>query len=165
MSQGFNNARIDETDSTKEAFDWFEKEYGERPDKLTPAQMVHYLLQYKRHGNDDDDVGTRDKDTMHVLEIEPCADYFITEKYLVGTYLPASRFKGKIEVDHMTTAEFNGSKRDINGYYDLIYIGDNIGKFNTTTTQNNGVNYTNTVYNDSNLDKYEIGRASCRERV
>jgi hypothetical protein len=116
--------------------------------------MVHYLLQYKRHGNDDDDVGTRDKDTMHVLEIEPCADYFITEKYLVGTYLPASRFKGKIEVDHMTTAEFNGSKRDINGYYDLIYIGDNIGKFNTTTTQNNGVNYTNTAYNDSNLDKY-----------
>lgn len=154
LSQGFNNARIDETDSTKEAFDWFEKEYGERPDKLTPAQMVHYLLQYKRHGNDDDDVGTRDKETMHVLEIEPCADYFITEKYLVGTYLPASRFKGKIEVDHMTTAEFNGSKRDINGYYDLIYIGDNIGKFNTTTTQNNGVNYTNTAYNDSNLDKY-----------
>lgn len=155
MSQQFKDEdRLKESEYTKDAFDWWEKEYGERPKSLSPAQMVHYLLQYKRHGNDDDDVGTRDKETMHVLEIEPCADYFITEKYLVGTYLPASRFQGKIEVDHMTTAEFNGLRRDINGYYDLIYIGDNIGKFNTKTTQNNGVSSEKTDYNDSSLNQY-----------
>lgn len=155
MSQSYKDEnKLSDNEYTKDAFDWWEKEYGERPDKLSPAQMVHYLLQYKRHGNDDDDVGTRDKDTMHVLEIEPCADYIFSEKYLVGKYLPASRFKGSIEVDHMTTAEFNGLKKDINGYYDLIYIGDNIGKFNTTTTQNNGVSSEHTTYNDNALNKY-----------
>ena len=54
----------------------------------------------------------------------------------------------------MTTAEFNGLRRDINGYYDLIYIGDNIGKFNTKTTQNNGVSSEKTDYNDSSLNQY-----------
>lgn len=154
LSQGFNNAHIPRS-GNEEAFEWWEKEYGEKLDNgMTPAQMVHYLLQYKRHGNDDDDVGTRSKDTMHVLEIEPCADYLLSEKYLIGLYLPKSRFQGNIQVDHMTTAEFNGSKRDINGYYDLIYIGDNIGKFNTTTTQNNGVSSEHTTYNDNALNKY-----------
>lgn len=154
LSQGFNNAHIPRS-GNEEAFEWWEKEYGEKlDDGMTPAQMVHYLLQYKRHGNDDDDVGTRSKDTMHVLEIEPCADYLLSEKYLIGLYLPKSRFQGNIQVDHMTTAEFNGSKRDINGYYDLIYIGDNIGKFNTTTTQNNGVSSEHTTYNDNALNKY-----------
>lgn len=151
LSQKFDKTKeIPDNSLNKEAFDWFEEEYGDRPESLTPAQMIHYLLQYKRHGNDDDDVGTRDKETMHVLEIEPCADYIMSEKYLTGKYLPASRFKGQIEVDHMTTAEFNSLRRDINGYYDLIYIGDNIGKFNTEEKNAK----TSTTHNDSKLDGY-----------
>lgn len=150
LSQGYNNESIGKSETTKDAFDWWKDEYGEDVDSLNPAQMVHYLLQYKRHGSDDDDVGTRDKNTMHVLEIEPCADYIMSEKYLTGAYLPASRFKGKIEVDHMTTAEFNGLKKDINGYYDLIYVGDTIGKFNTKKDGDSA----KTVYNDSSLNGY-----------
>lgn len=147
LSQGFNNASIGNDANTKEAFDWFEEEYGENHNSLTPAQMVHYLLQYGRGSNNPEKVGTRDKDTMHVLEIEPCSEFTMTEQYLIGKYLPASSFKGKIEVDHMTTAEFNGLKRDLNGYYDLIYIGDNSGKFNRDSGKK-------TVHNDSALDGY-----------
>ena len=114
--------------------------------------MVHYLLQYKRHGQDDDDVGTRDKNKMHVLEIEPCSEFTMSERFLTGKYLPASKFKGEIEVDHMTTAEFNGLKRDLNGYYDLIYIGDNIGKFNTKKKTVSGKEKTIVKRNSSLLE-------------
>lgn len=154
LSQGYNNASIKKTDETQEAFDWFEKEYGKKLDELTPAQMVHYLLQYKRHGQDDDDVGTRDKNKMHVLEIEPCSEFTMSERFLTGKYLPASKFKGEIEVDHMTTAEFNGLKRDLNGYYDLIYIGDNIGKFNTKKKTVSGKEKTIVKRNSSLLEGY-----------
>lgn len=147
LSQGFNNATISNDANTKAAFDWFEDEYGENLDSLTPAQMVHYLLQYKRHSNNPEDVGTRDNNTMHVLEIEPCSEFILSEKYLVGKYLPKSSFQGNIEVDHMTTAEFNGLRRDLNGYYDLIYIGDASGKFNRNDNQK-------TVHNDTALDGY-----------
>lgn len=147
LSQGFNNASIQKNDDTKEAFDWFFDEYGVEYDSITPAQMVHYLLQYKKHGNNENEIGTPDKEPMRVLEIEPCNDFFITEEYLIGRYLPPARFEGSIEVDHMTTAEFNGLKRDIIGDYDLIYIGNNIGKFNVN-------NNDKTRYNDADLDGF-----------
>lgn len=147
LSQGFNNASIQKNNDTQEAFDWFLEEYGVDYDSITPAQMVHYLLQYKKHGSNQNDLGTPDKEPMRVLEIEPCNDFFITEEYLIGKYLPPARFEGSIEVDHMTTAEFNGLKRDIIGDYDLIYIGDNIGKFNVN-------NNDKTKYNDADLDEF-----------
>lgn len=147
LSQGFNNASIAKDDKTKAAFDWFEDQYGEKMDSMNPAQMVHYLLQYKRGGGDNPFINTKDKEAMHVLEIEPCADFTLSDEYL-KKYLPANKFGGKIEVDHMTTAEFNASKRDLNGYYDLIYIGDNTGKFNTAEGTKK------TKHNDSKLDNY-----------
>ena len=160
LSQGYNNAHIGRTSETEAAFEWFEKEYGEKKDYLSPAEMVHYLLQYKRHAKEEEDVGTRDKQEMRVLEIEPCSEFTITETYLTAKYLPASTFKGKIKVDHMTTAEFNSSKKDVNGSYDLIYIGDNVGKFNYTETKtkdsNTGLDVVTrtTKYNNEKLDGY-----------
>lgn len=161
LSQRFSSTGITEADSNcKDAFDWWEETYGVRPGHLSSGQIVHYLLQYKRNNGGGGEVRPKDKKTMHVLEIEPCADFIMTEKYLTGKYLPATNFKGQIEVDHMTTAEFNGLRRDLNGYYDLIYIGDNIGKFNSeeVNEQNpltNAWGKTNrTRYNVSGFDGY-----------
>jgi hypothetical protein len=53
----------------------------------------------------------------------------------------------------MTTEEFNGYRGDLNGVYDVIYIGDNTGKFNvseaSTGSHGNTVAGGDVLYNDS----------------
>ncbi|MBO5484267.1 MAG: DUF5057 domain-containing protein [Lachnospiraceae bacterium] len=131
--------------STSDAFEWYEKEYGKEFSNMNAAQMIHYLLNYKKQGTGDSEDPSRKKETLRVLEIEPCNEFTLNETYLTAK-LPPSRYKGNIEIDYMTTQEFNGSRKDIIGEYDLVYVGLNDGKFNHDSSNN-------TVYNENSLKK------------
>ena len=144
FSQMFNNSVIGNGSNVSEAFQWYADEYGKNYGSISPVQMIHYLLNYRKKGTGDDEEGSRKKDSVKILEIEPCSDYILNETYL-SAYLPPARFKGNIKIDYMTTQEFNGIKKDINGEYDLVYIGLQDGKLNKADGD--------TVYNDSNMAK------------
>ncbi len=141
-----DDGSIKNTDDTEDAFNWYSKEEGKDYSKLSPAQMVYYLLNYKKSGSGDNDDATRKKETLKVLEVEPCNDFILTDTYL-SAYLPASRFDGNIEIDYMTTQAFNGSKKDLSGEYDLIYLGLQDGKLNKNAAGSK------VEYNDSELDR------------
>ena len=90
------------------------------------------------------------KEKITVLELEPCADYFLTTKQKVRDILGYSSTDmpdNKIEIVQMTTAEFVGKIEDLNGKYDFIYIGMQTGKMNTDSSGN-------PVYNDSYMNGY-----------
>jgi hypothetical protein len=140
LSQCFNINAIEYSSTTSDAFDWYKEEYGVSYTSMSPVQMIHYLLKYKKHGGSGEDENSRDQQTLRVLEIEPCAEFVMTATSL-RDYLPKSSFSSGIQVDHMTTQEFNAYQGDINGTYDMVYIGICDGKFNKEDGS--------TVYNDS----------------
>ncbi len=144
FSQMFNNSVISNNSNVSEAFEWYAEEYEKNYGSISPVQMIHYLLNYKKRGTGDNDEGSRKRESLRVLEVEPCKDYILNETYL-SAYLPLARFRGNIEIDYMTTQEFNGNKKDINGAYDLVFIGLQDGKMNKAGG--------NTVYNDTDLKK------------
>lgn len=99
--------------------------------------------------------------TLKVLDIEPSVGLDTSSKpnwtrseNFIRRLIPD--FQGKIEVTHMTTAEYIGKVEDINSEYDLIYIGLDIGAYNTKTQWVNlssgGVSATITDFNDDSLD-------------
>lgn len=141
FSQMFNSDIISNNSQVSDAFEWYQDEYGKDYSSISPVQMIHYLLNYKKKGTGDEENPSRKKETLRVLEIEPCNEFTLDETYLTA-YLPPSRFSGNIEIDYMTTQEFTGSKKDINGEYDLVYIGMNDGKFNHTDSGLTTYNYT-----------------------
>ena len=56
-----------------------------------------------------------------------------------------SKYDGKIEITHMTTAEFIGRTEDLNSTYDMIYMGIDSGAYNKNS---NGM----TVWNDKSMN-------------
>lgn len=108
----------------------------------TPSNAIRYIL----------GVTTKSENTktykknIKVLDIEPCVklardesstkdnavkpEYELTENY-IKFMLPA--LDGKIEITHMTTAEFIGKTEDLNSTYDMIFMGLDCGAYNTSS--------------------------------
>ena len=132
FSQFFDSTNIQYSDAVKDAFEWYKNEYGEDYSSISPVEMIHYLLNYKKSGDGENGRRTKNKSSLKVLEIEPCNSFTLTETYLLA-YLPASKYEGSVSVEHMTTQEFNGSKQELSGEYDFVYLGMNLDKYNTET--------------------------------
>ncbi len=157
ITQLFMNSGISENIYRKEAFDFFEELNGVRPNYISPAEAVYYLLHQHKTGYD--------KDTLRILEIEPCNDFIWDGNSSTwdtgsetGNGSPYARqyftkffpnFHGKVLIKTITTSELIGSKTDLNANYDMIFFGLQDGLFNKGNTSING-NWLNNVplYND-----------------
>lgn len=119
----------------------------------TPSEAVRYILGVKN--NDDDKI----KGDLEVLDIEPCYDskngYSLTKNYI---YMMVPNLEGKVNITHMTTAEFIGTAQDLNSTYDLIYMGLDDGAYNKgqqtlkDPTDNKDVSGQFTKWNDSSMN-------------
>lgn len=120
--------------------DYMNKKYPNGYDKARPSDAVRYILNQSK--NDSEPV----EGTLKILDIEPSYDskngYSLTKRY-IRTMIP--RFKGDIEITHMTTAEFIGSSEDLNSTYNMIFIGRDDGAYRKEW---NG----RTKWNDSKMD-------------
>lgn len=117
---------------------------------LSQAVAVQYILS-RQTARD-----ITQKQSLTILEIEPCADYYFVDtttftKYdkvrVLTGYSKEDMPNNKITIEQMTTAEFIGKIEDLNGKYDFIYIGMQTGKMNLDES---GA----TVYNDSSMNGY-----------
>ena len=119
LGMSFTSASVGYGPHTAEAFDYFYPTLTteqKQSKTLTPAQVVKFLLIRSTFGRDFD----RD---ISILEIEPCADFKTQlqwENYIYGL-LPG--FTHKVIIERQTTKEFIGKIEDLNGTYDIIYIG------------------------------------------
>ncbi len=91
---------------------------------------------------------------LSILNIQPTADFIQSENEIREIF----SFRN-IRIINMTSAEFNSSILDINTHFDVIFIGGNIGRYNSMLVTENGKvtkdKYGNdlrtTLYNDSSL--------------
>ncbi len=121
---------------------------------ITSALAVQYILKYEAAGL------VLYKDVVKVLELQPCKDFKFAsaegKRELIDKWLPMFQpDHNAVQVTCMTMAEFVGHNENINEEYDLIYIGSNTGKFNTSTVNVtvDGVteNRTYRRFNDPNM--------------
>lgn len=132
----------------KDALDWYNDESNiesglTRPkDTLTCLDIVYYLLNYKKGGSPGNVV--RRPNSFNVLDIEPCNDFSTLTEYKIRMMFPPSKYKSNIHIDRMTVAEFNSAKLNLATDYDVVYIGTDTGKLNTSGGS--------TKYNDTSLD-------------
>lgn len=110
-------------------------------DNVSQAVVVQYILSYKYARN------IAPKDTLTVLEIQPCAKYSLTTKE-INKITGYDLKDNQVEIVQMTTAEFVGKIHDLNGVYDFIYFGMNTDLMNTSSSSGQ------TVYNDSDMGGY-----------
>ena len=112
-------------------------------DEISTDMVLQYLLNYTGEA-----VEIR-KNHISVLEIEPCADFsydyksdgsmsdnqkaFI-EKWI--NYFAQQNRYSDVSFTCMSMQEFVGKNEDLNATYDMIYIGSNIGKFQTVNNDN-----------------------------
>ena len=122
-------------------------------DEVSPALVLQYILNYRKTA------GIIYKDTLNVLEIEPCKAYSFAgsdKATFISRYL--SDFTGKPEnvyMHYMTIQEFIGHNEDITEQYDIIYIGSNIDYYNKATESvdygNGAVQRTYKKYTDTSM--------------
>lgn len=109
--------------------------------EISADMIIQYLLNYE---------GVTieiKKNTISVLELEPCADFSYDynsdgtmsskQREFVNKwikYFAENNRYGDVKFTCMSMQEFVGKNEDLNATYDLIYIGSNIGKFQTTDT-------------------------------
>ena len=114
-----------------------------QPDATTakPADAIRYILDKDGKSRTD-----KIKKDLEVLDIEPCYDskngYSLTKNYI---YMMVPDLEGKVNITHMTTAEFIGTAQDLNSTYDLIFLGLDDGAYNKTGDGK-------TVWNDSSMN-------------
>lgn len=114
-----------------------------QPDATTakPADAIRYILDKEGKSRTD-----KIKKDLEVLDIEPCYDskngYSLTKNYI---YMMVPDLEGKVNITHMTTAEFIGTAQDLNSTYDLIFLGLDDGAYNKTGDGK-------TVWNDSSMN-------------
>ena len=114
-----------------------------QPDATTakPADAVRYILDKEGKSGTD-----KIKKDLEVLDIEPCYDskngYSLTKNYI---YMMVPDLEGKVNITHMTTAEFIGTAQDLNSTYDLIFLGLDDGAYNKAGDGK-------TVWNDSSMN-------------
>ena len=139
------------TDKTKTKYTDFQ-EFMDNADKATPADAVRYVLGQKNNTN-------KIEGDLNILDIEPCYDskngYSLTKNYI---YIMLPNFDGKVNITHMTTAEFIGNSEDLNSTYDLIFLGLDDGAYNKEQqtlkdpTENKDVSGQFTKWNDSAMN-------------
>lgn len=152
FTHGFNQAKYTETNLNKDAFDYFEEMYGERPLALSAREYVQYILG-----------GYKYKTTLRILEVEPtnafvypgddhiasctnanCAECQAWTEYYRKLFswmkgdMKELVNSGRLQITTMPSWEFIGKIEDINAEYDMIIFGPN-------QNEANGVN----GYNDS----------------
>ena len=114
-----------------------------QPDAKTakPADAIRYILDQEGKSRTD-----KIKGDLEILDIEPCYDskngYSLTKNYI---YMMVPDLEGKVNITHMTTAEFIGTAQDLNSTYDLIFLGLDDGAYNKAGDGK-------TVWNDSSMN-------------
>lgn len=114
-----------------------------QPDATTakPADAIRYILDQEGKSRTDKIEGD-----LEILDIEPCYDskngYSLTKNYI---YMMVPDLEGKVNITHMTTAEFIGTAQDLNSTYDLIFLGLDDGAYNKAGDGK-------TVWNDSSMN-------------
>ena len=139
------------TDKTKTKYTDFQ-EFMDNADKATPADAVRYVLGQRNNTN-------KIEGDLNVLDIEPCYDskngYSLTKNYI---YIMLPNFDGKVNITHMTTAEFIGNSEDLNSTYNMIFMGLDDGAYNKEQqtlkdpTENKDVSGQFTKWNDSAMN-------------
>lgn len=100
---------------------------------ITQALSIQCILKFNEN------VNTIYKNTVHVLEIQPCKEFDFDDAAgktrMIQNWLPAFETnQAAVAVTCMTLSEFIGLNEDICEKYDLIYIGSNTGYFDTVTS-------------------------------
>lgn len=133
------------------------------PEEISTDMVLQYLMNYTGAAVE------IKKNHISVLEIEPCADFSYDYKvdasgnYLLDTsgnkqmtdaqrgfiekwinYFAQKNRYQDVTFTCMSMQEFLGKNEDLNATYDLIYIGSNIGKFETS----GGIR----IFNDTNMN-------------
>ncbi len=136
LSMTFEPKSIAYTEQTKDAFAYFgiTKEQGIQ---LSPAEVIKYLLNYARLGSD--------LPSLTILEIQPFDQYKIDWNDFIRRIYPG--FHGTLTVKTMTSKEFNCHIEDLNGTYDLIYLGVKKG----TITENQELDLSDSSYTYSHV--------------
>ena len=139
------------TDKTGTKYTDFQK-FMDNADKATPADAVRYVLGQKNNTN-------KIEGDLNILDIEPCYDskngYSLTKNYI---YIMLPNFDGKVNITHMTTAEFIGNSEDLNSTYNMIFMGLDDGAYNKEQqtlkdpTENKDVSGQFTKWNDSAMN-------------
>ena len=158
---------ISETDHLTEVKDFITEENLLRTDTdessklssdLNRAFLMQYIINYSHKRSNPV------KQTIRVLEVEPCDAYTADASGFTLTTDTVSQWTGvsaaNIEIERMSSSAFIGKIEDMNTEYDLVYFGANISRFN----QSNGT----TAYNDSAMNgliyahtgDYALGKAS-----
>ena len=131
-----------------------DKEYPDKDRKPSTSDAIRYIL-----GDKSKDDNESLKGTLKILDIEPCYDSkngYSLQKTYIRLMIP--KFRGDIEITHMTTAQFIGSAEDLNSTYNMIFMGLDYGAYSTkrewVTSANDGKggNVDVTYWNDPEMN-------------
>lgn len=104
--------------------------FGEDKTKISCAQAINFLLAKRAASESSNNTVT--KSSLRVLEIEPSNEFTISKEQVASDL---NSYTGDITIDTMTSQEFNGTRTDLAGTYDLIYLGGNRGGLSEKTNE------------------------------
>ncbi|MDO5519974.1 MAG: DUF5057 domain-containing protein, partial [bacterium] len=132
---------VSQTNGTyiKESFKYSKdvNEYFTNTNKISVAEALKYLL-VKHSVNESQ--STISKTSIRILDLEPSNEFRVTENEFAEMLQCESNI---ITIDRMTSQEFNATRTDLAGTYDLIYMGDNTEGL---STENNNSAYNGKIY-------------------
>lgn len=145
--------KIDFDSKFKDFLDYVDKEYPDKDRKPSTSDAIRYIL-----GDKPNDDNESLKGTLKILDIEPCYDSkngYSLQKTYIRLMIP--KFRGDIEITHMTTAQFIGSAEDLNSTYNMIFMGLDYGAYSTkrewvaSANDGKGGNVDVTYWNDYSM--------------
>lgn len=113
--------------------------YEQLSTDISEAVAVKYVINYANKRE------TIFKNSISILEVEPCASYDLSKDNIRTLLNQQNLTDSQINLVQMTTAEFIGKIEDLNGKYDMIYIGVNTGLMYKDSSGK-------TVYNDKSMN-------------
>ncbi len=112
--------------------------------KIAMATSIRYIINNVKKRT------VQNKTVVRVLDIEPRSGSLTApQKTMLAGWLGVANDSAHLNVTTMSTAEFVGKNNDIRNDYDLVYIGDDLTGFETTTI--NGT--VCTTYTDANMPR------------
>ena len=145
--------KIDFDSKFKDFLDYVDKEYPDKDRKPSTSDAIRYILGDKPKDDNESLNGT-----LKILDIEPCYDSkngYSLQKTYIRLMIP--KFRGDIEITHMTTAQFIGSAEDLNSTYNMIFMGLDYGAYSTkrewvaSANDGKGGNVDVTYWNDYSM--------------
>lgn len=145
--------KIDFDSKFKDFLDYVDKEYPDKDRKPSTSDAIRYILGDKPNDDNESLNGT-----LKILDIEPCYDSkngYSLQKTYIRLMIP--KFRGDIEITHMTTAQFIGSAEDLNSTYNMIFMGLDYGAYSTkrewvaSANDGKGGNVDVTYWNDYSM--------------